>query len=153
MARLLILLAVLAAAAGIGLVWRSRSGRARVRGIDRRGPEPGVLAALGVGDDPVTLVQFSTAFCQPCRATRRILDRIASETPGVRHLEVDAESHLDAVRALRILRTPTTLLVDAEGRIRNRVVGQPLPADVSAALAPLLGTGVSEAERRAPDGW
>ena len=53
-----------------------------------------------------TLLQFSSAFCAPCRATRRILDDVASSLPGVVHLEVDAEHHLDVVRRLGILRTP-----------------------------------------------
>ena len=62
---------------------------------------PELLSALGVElGERATLVQFSTAFCQPCRATRRILGDVAEAVPGVVHVEVDAESHLDAVRAL-----------------------------------------------------
>ncbi|HEX4657152.1 MAG TPA: thioredoxin, partial [Streptosporangiaceae bacterium] len=34
-----------------------------------------------------TLVQFSTAFCAPCRATRRILAEVAGMTDGVAHVE------------------------------------------------------------------
>ena len=55
-----------------------------------------------------TLLQFSSAFCAPCRATRRVLDDVSSSLPGVVHLEVDAEHHLDVVRRLGIMRTPTT---------------------------------------------
>ncbi|MEU2595570.1 thioredoxin family protein, partial [Streptomyces albidoflavus] len=54
-----------------------------------------------------TLVQFSTAFCQPCRATRRVLDDVAALVPGVRHVEIDAEAHLGLVRAVGVERTPT----------------------------------------------
>src|SRR5687768_1652012 len=42
-----------------------------------------------------TLLQFSSAFCAPCRATRRILSDVAEAVPGVAHIEVDAEHHLD----------------------------------------------------------
>ena len=63
-----------------------------------------------------TLLQFSSAFCAPCRATRRILADVAGLVPGVTHVEVDAEHHLDVVRRLGILRTPTTLVLDAAGR-------------------------------------
>ncbi len=83
----------------------------------------------------MTLVQFSTAFCQPCRATRGILADVAAVRPGVRHVEVDAESHLEIVRALDIRRTPTVLLVDAAGRIVGRASGQPRKAEVLAATA------------------
>jgi hypothetical protein len=58
--------------------------------------------------------------------------------PGVRHVEVDAESHLDVVRELDIRRTPTTLVVDRTGRIVSRASGQPRKADVIAAIAPYI---------------
>ncbi|MDJ1137294.1 TlpA family protein disulfide reductase [Streptomyces iconiensis] len=81
-----------------------------------------------------TLVQFSSAFCQPCRATRRTLDEISSMVEGVAHIEIDAEDHLDLVRELDIRRTPTVLVLDAQGRIVRRASGQPRRADVIAAL-------------------
>ena len=65
-----------------------------------------------------TLLQFSSAFCAPCRATRRILADVRRTVPGVTHVEVDAEEHLDLVRASGSLRTPTTLVLDA-GRSRD----------------------------------
>ena len=84
------------------------------------------------------MVQFSSAFCQPCRATRVILRDVAASLPGVRHVEVDAESHLDLVRELDIRRTPTVLFVDPAGSVVRRASGQPRRADVVAAVAPFL---------------
>ncbi|MEU6681492.1 thioredoxin family protein [Streptomyces sp. NPDC046925] len=81
-----------------------------------------------------TLVQFSSAFCQPCRATRRVLSEVAAIVPGVSHMEIDAEAELDLVRELDILKTPTVLVLDAEGRTVLRATGQPRKADVIAAL-------------------
>jgi len=81
-----------------------------------------------------TLLQFSSAFCAPCRATRRILDDVARTVPGVSHVEVDAEEHLDLVRQVGVLRTPTTLVLDAGGREVTRASGAPKPAQVLAAL-------------------
>ncbi len=81
-----------------------------------------------------TLLQFSSAFCAPCRATRRTLADVADLVPGVAHVEVDAEEHLDLVRALGVLRTPTTLVLDASGRELTRATGAPRPAQVLAAL-------------------
>ncbi|GAA3501671.1 thioredoxin family protein [Streptomyces prasinosporus] len=81
-----------------------------------------------------TLVQFSSAFCAPCRATRRVLGEVAGMVPGVAHVEIDAEARLDLVRRLEILRTPTVLVLDAAGRVVRRAAGQPRRADVIAAL-------------------
>jgi thiol-disulfide isomerase/thioredoxin len=81
-----------------------------------------------------TLLQFSSAFCAPCRATRRVLSEVETMVEGVRHIELDAESHLDLVRRLDILRTPTVLVLDSTGAIVTRASGQPRKADVIAAL-------------------
>ncbi|GLV93125.1 hypothetical protein Slala04_45790 [Streptomyces lavendulae subsp. lavendulae] len=104
------------------------------------GPDGGVPALLGaaeLGAEPgrrATLVQFSSAFCQPCRATRRILAEVAAMVGGVEHIEIDAEERLDLVRALGIEKTPTVLVLDATGRIVRRAVGMPRKVDVIAAL-------------------
>lgn len=82
-----------------------------------------------------TLLQFSSAFCAPCRATRRILADVAAATEGVVHLEVDAEHHLDLVRRLGITRTPTTLILDPQGREVQRAQGAPTRTQVEAVLA------------------
>lgn len=81
-----------------------------------------------------TLLQFSSAFCAPCRATRRTLAEVAALVPGVTHLEVDAEHHLELVRALDVLRTPTTLVLDASGQEVTRAAGAPRKEQVLAAL-------------------
>ncbi|WP_308307578.1 thioredoxin family protein [Streptomyces sp. ISL-10] len=81
-----------------------------------------------------TLVQFSTAFCQPCRATRRTLADVAGMVEGVAHIELDAEERLELVRELGIVKTPTVLVLDSAGRVVTRASGAPRRADVIAAL-------------------
>lgn len=88
----------------------------------------------GVLGERATLVQFSTAFCQPCRATRRVLSEVAGMVDGVAHVEVDAEERLELVRRLEIVRTPTVLVLDGGGRVVRRAAGMPRKADVIAAL-------------------
>jgi thiol-disulfide isomerase/thioredoxin len=95
----------------------------------------------GLGER-ATLVQFSSAFCAPCRATRRILAEVAEMTPGVAHVEIDAESRLDLVRQLNVLRTPTVLVLDAHGGIVRRASGQPRKPDVIAAIGAAVGLGL-----------
>ena len=95
-----------------------------------------LVAALG---EPLggraTLLQFSSAFCAPCRATRRVLGDVADLVEGVTHVEVDAEHHLEATRALGILRTPTTVVLDAAGAEVTRATGAPTRDQVLSALA------------------
>ncbi|WP_344601358.1 thioredoxin family protein [Streptomyces glaucus] len=121
------------AAAGARGAPRRRKGRTRVRGQDdgKRLDAAELGTQLG---ERATLVQFSSAFCAPCRATRRILGEVAGMVPGVTHVEIDAEAHLGLVRRLDILRTPTVLVLDADGRIVRRATGRPRKADVIAAL-------------------
>ena len=94
---------------------------------------PGSDLGLDLGER-ATLLQFSSAFCAPCRATRRVLTEVAAVVPGVVHHEVDAEHHLDVVRRLGILRTPTTLVLDADGVEVSRAAGAPRKEQVLAAL-------------------
>jgi thiol-disulfide isomerase/thioredoxin len=105
-----ILLLALAAATAFGLWRRATDGRMKSTTDGRPVPLPDdapaadlhdavheehggdVLTAAAIGTslgDVATLVQFSSAFCQPCRATRRILDEVAQMVPGVTHVEID----------------------------------------------------------------
>ena len=155
MTGLWVTIAALAIALGLGLWWKLSNGRVRsttgARGAHgaqgsrsahdaQVGALQGVIAnldgaALG---SRATLVQFSTAFCQPCRATRRILGEVAGMVDGVQVVDIDAESQLGLVRRLDIRRTPTVLILDARGDIRHRAVGQPRKADVIQALGAVI---------------
>jgi len=105
-----------------------------------------VLERLGVrpGDAELTVVQFSTAFCGPCRATRARVRQLRRSRPRLGYVHVDAESHLDAVRALGVRRTPTLLYVDRSGAVVGRADGAPSLPGLTAAVDALTGgrTGV-----------
>jgi thiol-disulfide isomerase/thioredoxin len=90
--------------------------------------------------EQATLVEFSSAFCAPCRATRRVLAEVAGMTPGVAHIDIDAEQRLDLVRALGVMRTPTVLVLGPDGVIVRRASGQPRKADVIGALGLAIGS-------------
>jgi thiol-disulfide isomerase/thioredoxin len=135
MAGLLAIAVVLIVGTAYGLWHRSTVGRMRdQRGATDERPVLGSVDLGGALGERATLVQFSSAFCQPCRATRRVLDEVAGSVDGVAHVEIDAESHLDLVRRLDIRRTPTVLVLDSQGAVVRRAVGQPRTADVVAAL-------------------
>lgn len=140
-----VLVAALLLATGFGLWRAARDGR--FRGTHRiaaaaapaGSDEPTVLDGLGHDlGERATLLQFSSAFCAPCRATRRVLGEVAGIVPGVAHVEVDAEQHLDLVRRLGIVRTPTTLVLDAQGREVSRASGAPTRDTVLATLGNLF---------------
>jgi thiol-disulfide isomerase/thioredoxin len=143
-----VLLAALVLATGFG-GWRAaRDGRFRgTRAVHTEpGPvepdaaeQPHLLEPLGheLGER-ATLLQFSSAFCAPCRVTRRVLSEVAGVVPGVAHVEVDAEQHLDLVRRLNIVRTPTTLVLDAGGHEVSRASGAPQRDAVLATLGRVL---------------
>jgi len=82
-----------------------------------------------------TLLQFSSAFCTPCRATRTLLENVVSSMNDVAHVEIDAESELELVRYLNILSTPTTLILDSKGHEVGRAVGAPKRQQVIDALS------------------
>jgi thiol-disulfide isomerase/thioredoxin len=106
-------------------------------------------AVLG---ERVTLVQFSSAFCAPCRATRRVLADVAGMIQGVAHVEIDAESHLDLVRRLNVLRTPTVFVLAADGQIVRRASGQPRQPDVIAAVGLAVDAGAGSTAASAAGG-
>jgi thiol-disulfide isomerase/thioredoxin len=142
---LIALAAALAVATALGVALRRRAGRFRAgpsRGSAGAGGEHGVLTEADLGTrlgEQATLVQFSTAFCAPCRPTRQMLARVAGMAEGVAHVEIDAAARLDLVRRLHVTSTPTVLVLGPDGAVVQRAVGQPRQADVIAALGTLTG--------------
>lgn len=144
-----VLVVALVLATAFGVYRAARDGRFRgthpVKGaqVAASPPEPplSVLHDTDVDHElgaRATLLQFSSAFCAPCRATRRVLHDVAAVVPGVVHVEVDAEHHLGLVRRLGVTRTPTTLVLDEHGREVTRASGAPRKDEVLATLAQRL---------------
>jgi thiol-disulfide isomerase/thioredoxin len=140
---LVILVVALVATATIALTMRRRNGRFAPAaaeapdGKERLTPEQ-VGAPLG---ERATLVQFSSAFCAPCRATRVVLADVAASVAGVATIDIDAEAHLRLVRDLGIMRTPTVLVLDASGAVTTRASGLPRRDQVLSALDRALAVG------------
>jgi thioredoxin-related protein len=53
----------------------------------------------------------------------------------VKHVQIDAESHLELVRQLDIRSTPTTIFINKDGIEVGRAAGTPKREQVLAALA------------------
>lgn len=81
-----------------------------------------------------TLLQFSTEFCTKCPGTRTYLSNVASQHPGVSHVDVDITHRPDIAQKYNILQTPTTFILDDHGILAARIGGSPRPEAVSAGL-------------------
>lgn len=122
--------AVLIAAAAFGLLLRSRVGVVKAASVDYD------FSSLGVQPGRITLLQFSTAFCAPCRKTAALLSHVAA-TSDVDHVEIDVTDRVELARELNIWRTPTTLIIDASGNVAGRASGTPTLAQVRESIGAL----------------
>lgn len=120
---LLVIVVLLAATIGAGyLLRRSQSRR---RSVDAGEiVDPVSIGADGLGKS-ATLLQFSTELCSRCPGVHRTLSAIAADRPGVRHLDVDLTYRPDIAKQFHVLQTPTTLVLDRDGRVRTRFGGVP----------------------------
>jgi thiol-disulfide isomerase/thioredoxin len=134
---------VAALAATVVLAWwlRTRDGGVRTVGEQRAVTVPAALSRLGVrpADADLTVVQFSTAFCAPCRATKARLEQLQATRPGLAVVHVDAESHLDEVRELDVRRTPTLFYLGRDGALVGRSSGAPRPEELTALVDAHVG--------------
>jgi thiol-disulfide isomerase/thioredoxin len=127
------ILIVLTLASAYGFWYQRTRGKVKVKNAKKR-----AISAADIGSElgsRVTLVQFSSAFCTPCRATRALLTDITADLDDVKHVDIDAEKNLDLVRRLDIRSTPTTLVLDKSGVEVGRAVGAPKRAEVLATLS------------------
>jgi len=127
------LVVVLALASAYGFWWKQSRGAIRTnKSVPGHRLSPAVLGEnLG---SRATMVQFSSAFCAPCRATHALLSQMVESLPDVRHIHIDAESHLELVRELDIRSTPTTIFLNRDGIEVGRAAGTPKREQVITAL-------------------
>ena len=128
-----------------GVAWwlRARNGAVRTPAAEQVGAHVPVFERLGIRpqEADLTVVQFSTAFCGPCRTTKARLQHLQTTRPGLAYVHVDAESHLDEVRALDVRRTPTLFYVGRDGGLIGRSSGAPRPEELTALVDAHAGTG------------
>jgi thiol-disulfide isomerase/thioredoxin len=153
---LIVLVVALVAASAVGFGLRARAGRFQqpkstpvsdrtVRGDSAPDTAPGTqLTAADLGaslGQRATLVQFSTEFCTYCGPTRELLTEVAAGRPGVAFVEIDAADRMDLTRRLRVMATPTVLVLGPDGAVERRSSGRQRKSDLLAAVGAVLGEG------------
>ncbi|CAA9243800.1 MAG: Thioredoxin [uncultured Blastococcus sp.] len=132
-----------AVVATVAVAWwlRTRDGALRAVGTEEDVAMASTFERLGVrpAEADLTVVQFSTAFCAPCRATKARLAQLQAGRPGLAVVQVDAESHLDEVRALDVRRTPTLFYLGRDGALIGRSSGAPRAEELAALVDAHVG--------------
>ena len=132
MKSLLPIVIVLVLASGSGFWHKNPRGKVVVKS------DKGLITPAMIGADlgsRATLLQFSSAFCGPCRATRMLIEDVTADMGDVAHVEIDAEANLELVRQLDIRSTPTTLFINGDGHEVGRAVCAPKRDQVLNAIA------------------
>ena len=134
-----ILALVVALTVAFGITWRAKQGRVRMGSAKKVSVE--LPARIRAAIDPsaaVTLVQLSSTFCAPCRQAKVLLADLANRTQGLHHVELDVTSTPEVAAQLKVLRTPTTLALTADGAELLRIGGVPRREALAEALRPYL---------------
>ena len=138
-ARIALVAGLLVLVIGFGAIWRLRTGRAKAVNSGQV-VDLTELAAIKDGQlvtrfgRKTTFLQFSSEVCSACRATAKVYTELEKSTDGLLHIEVDVTRRLDLANKYQILQTPTTLVLDAHGRVKSRIGGAPKPQTIQTEL-------------------
>lgn len=131
MGTVLVVIALIVGTALLGAALTRRRGHAL--------PASGAASDLVDARAEVTILQLSTPMCARCPGTARLARSVVGTHPGSAHREVDLADRPDLASRFRVSGTPTLLLVDGTGEVRQRIVGATTRATLDAALDELLG--------------
>lgn len=81
------------------------------------------------------LLFFSSAFCDPCIATRAVLERVSALVPAATIVELDIARHESEAERAGIRSTPTVVVLDDTDAEVFRAEGAPTVDQVLVALA------------------
>ena len=83
----------------------------------------------------MSLLFFSSAFCEPCIQTRAVLAQVAKLVPTVAIAELDIARDEEESQRAGIRLTPTVVILDGENKEVFRAEGVPTVNQVLVALA------------------
>jgi thiol-disulfide isomerase/thioredoxin len=124
---------VLVLASAFGFYWRSQQGKlkapAKIHNFISK-DEIGIDLA-----ERVTIVQFSSAFCSPCKATAQIISTLIKDMDDVKFVQIKSEENLQMVEKYDIKSTPTVIFFNSHAMEVGRAVGIPTSQQVLASIA------------------
>ena len=115
-----------------GLWYRKKQGEIKTRDRKLEISSNEIGEKLGTR---LTLLQFSSAFCSPCKATAAIITNLTKELSDVAYIQIKSEERLDLIEKFKIQSTPTVVLFDKSGLEVGRAVGTPTKEQVLASIA------------------
>jgi thiol-disulfide isomerase/thioredoxin len=86
----------------------------------------------------VSLLFFSSAFCEPCIQTRAVLAEVSKLVPHVKIAELDIAREEEESQRAGIRMTPTVVILDEGNKEVFRAEGVPTINQVLVALAKAL---------------
>ena len=127
---------VLALSSAFGFWWRRRQGQfkkaAVVSSTDNFISNSEIGIELG---QRVTILQFSSAFCSPCKATAQIITNLVNNMNDVVYTQIKSEENLKLIEKFDIKSTPTVVFFNGYGMEVGRAVGTPTNDQVLAAIS------------------
>ena len=95
------------------------------------------FAAEVLESERPVLVDFTAAWCPPCRVMKPVLAELAAERPDLRVVQLDVDAHQRTAAEYGVLSMPTFILF-RDGREVQRLVGARPRRRLEAELAQAL---------------
>jgi len=124
---------VLLVASAFGFWWRQNQGRMKsAKGPHNFISKNEIGVELGIR---VTIVQFSSAFCSPCKATAAIIKNLVKDLDDVVYVQIQSEQNIPLIEKFDIRSTPTVIFFNGMGMEVGRAMGTPTNDQVLASIA------------------
>lgn len=105
--------------------WRRRDGALRTGDGTRLRPEHLHDVGLDLSQASAGAVLLGSPSCAPCESAKRVLHDLADERQDFAWVYADAGDHADIATSHRVMRVPTVLVLDGDGRVLARASGVP----------------------------